>query len=82
MDFDSDIEKLITEPALKLWQEICNEYDIEVEIVAKGDKQIAQPVDPETAKLRNLGSGNQGIPAEFWFQKAKNEFYRRLNEIV
>ena len=62
---------------LELWVECAAVYNVEYTIIEEGSMKVAKPVDEQAARLRDAGSGSQGITAENWFAKAKNDCLRQ-----
>ena len=69
------------EKLLNLWVDICREYGVDYTVHKFKDGFVAKPDNEYEAMLKQYGSGTQGVPAEFWVEKAKQEFYKRMNAV-
>ena len=65
---------------MEFWAKLAKEkYGIDYEISYNSAKKEWQAIAKDDAQLRQFGSGVQGKPAEFWFEKLKNDFNRELS---
>lgn len=65
---------------MEYWKTLAKEkYGINYEISFNQAQKEMQAIAQDDAQLRQFGSGSQGKPAEFWFEKLKNDFYRELS---
>ena len=82
MEFiEQELNKVYAFKLLEVWVEVCKEYDVEYDIEKIKDTWVAKPDNEMEAMLKQFGSGTGNVPAEFWVEKAKADFYERVKNI-
>jgi hypothetical protein len=84
---EEQLEKELEEMAINIWIEVCSEMGIPYKIAKQrgttllteksADVLVAKPVNEMDALRQQFGTSQQ--PAEFWYESAREEFYRRIN---
>lgn len=67
-----------------LWVEMSKDPKLDIPEYQKikiANTPGARPIDEFKALLKQFGSGTLGIEAEFWLERAKTEFFKRVKTI-